>query len=640
MVRIFIPITQLLIAFVTSASLQAKTDIEVEWREVNQSSLVTQAKKYFQDKELPEVARNLSIKIDIEIDDNIVTKSVKHVLYLPNFTQAHDNGTQTIYWDQAVQKLTIYEAATVLPDLSYQRLDPKTIRVRDSDEYNTFTNNKEVLLPLAGIAGKGIIVLEYQKRTKLDDLEGIYGDMFYPVYFTQGVDSYELNFKAQESFKFSWSNSVQGLACRKNDNSLNCVGNSLEPMEYEEGMAWRDEVPFVMIAESKSWQQVSDFVRSKIDLNDHYRTEVKEKAKELVAGAESTKDQIAKLHEFASRGIRYVSMSELGHRITPHSFSHVVDNLYGDCKDKSSLLRSLLKSIGIDAYLMLVSTDRRDLDVISVPSTQYFDHMVVCFEYGEEEYCLDPTDNNTNWQSVSSWIQGRMALPLTEKAQLRTVPEEKYKWVMRYFTKTEFDSDAGVTETQERKYQGVYASTMRSGFNSLQEDERQEWLLENYNNNVSSLTSPEFELNGLEGMGSDLTVSSNTRYEPYLEADESLNSSDYDAWLRSELNSYKLEDSIYGRWVDGLYMESTAIYDVDALWSVTRVPAKLDYTHRSMSMKRKSKINAEGNVEVSTEVWVPGQFVKSGKIEDFNRRIDIFIRASSLPIKGSLKSEE
>ena len=64
----------------------------------------------------------------------------------------------------------------------------------------------------------------------------------------------------------------------------------------------------------------------------------------------------------------------------PHSAAEVLHNEYGDCKDKHTLLASMLKSVGIASDAVLIhSTHELDPDV---PSPSQFDHLITAAQIG------------------------------------------------------------------------------------------------------------------------------------------------------------------------------------------------------------------------------------------------------------------
>lgn len=94
---------------------------------------------------------------------------------------------------------------------------------------------------------------------------------------------------------------------------------------------------------------------------------------------------------FVQDEIRYfgVFLGDSSHR--PNLPEKVLDSRYGDCKDKSLLLVSLLRELNINAVPALVSTARQGGIADSLPGADVFDHVIVSFEYGGRRFFIDPT---------------------------------------------------------------------------------------------------------------------------------------------------------------------------------------------------------------------------------------------------------
>jgi transglutaminase-like putative cysteine protease len=86
--------------------------------------------------------------------------------------------------------------------------------------------------------------------------------------------------------------------------------------------------------------------------------QIKQKVADLTAGIPDPVGKIRALTEYMQRQIRYVAI-EIGiGGFQPHSAADVFNNQYGDCKDKATLLLSMLREIGVDAYYVIIDTDR------------------------------------------------------------------------------------------------------------------------------------------------------------------------------------------------------------------------------------------------------------------------------------------
>jgi hypothetical protein len=176
---------------------------------------------------------------------------------------------------------------------------------------------------------------------------------------------------------------------------------------------------------SKDRREASDAMRGKVA--------------ELVAGKASELEKIRALAEFAQRDVRYVSIQLGIGGYQPHAATEVFKHLYGDCKDKATLLGVMLKEIGIDSMPVVVNSERTHVRTDTPPSLQ-FDHVIIAIRLprnlqdksllsvagGGEERLLyfDPTDELTPLGRIRGQLQGSVGLlALADNSRLVTLPQ-------------------------------------------------------------------------------------------------------------------------------------------------------------------------------------------------------------------------
>lgn len=149
---------------------------------------------------------------------------------------------------------------------------------------------------------------------------------------------------------------------------------------------------FVKFAPSewKKWNDITkwyykDLFKPKLVIT----KKIKSLATKLTELKTDNEDKIKELYHYI-QNLRYVSIQLGVGSIQPSYPQTVLDREYGDCKDKSILLISLLKSIGITAKPVLVLTASEGVIDPDFPSWS-FNHMIVKAEADGVEYWLDPT---------------------------------------------------------------------------------------------------------------------------------------------------------------------------------------------------------------------------------------------------------
>jgi tetratricopeptide (TPR) repeat protein len=182
--------------------------------------------------------------------------------------------------------------------------------------------------------------------------------------------------------------------------------------------------PTVQLTTFKSWDEVGQWYagleRDRIVPDDRVRAKVQE----LVQDRATDRDKIQALYEFVARNFRYVSLSLGQSRYQPHAASDVLANQYGDCKDKHTLLSSMLLAAGLRAYPALMNSSRKiDPDV---PSPAQFDHVITAIQSGGETLWADTTAEVAPFRLLAPSLRDKKALviPANAPARLETTPAE------------------------------------------------------------------------------------------------------------------------------------------------------------------------------------------------------------------------
>lgn len=110
-----------------------------------------------------------------------------------------------------------------------------------------------------------------------------------------------------------------------------------------------------------------------------------------LAKLENDEARVRKALEYVQNEIRYLSLSlgESSHR--PAQPDEVLQRRFGDCKDKSLLLVSLLRQLNIEAYPVLINSSGHPALDKKLASPTLFDHAIVVVRLAGKEYYLDPT---------------------------------------------------------------------------------------------------------------------------------------------------------------------------------------------------------------------------------------------------------
>lgn len=156
--------------------------------------------------------------------------------------------------------------------------------------------------------------------------------------------------------------------------------------------------------------------------------ELSQKARELTAGKPDFDAKARALSSFLQTDVRYVAI-EIGiGGYQPHPAGDVFRARYGDCKDKATLLSTMLHEVGIESNYVLIDTHRGIVNpglssphfnhailAIEIPSGTTGDHYqsVVKSKNGKDYLIFDPTDPYTPMGDLRGDLQDTYALLVT-----------------------------------------------------------------------------------------------------------------------------------------------------------------------------------------------------------------------------------
>jgi len=236
----------------------------------------------------------------------------------------------------------------------------------------------------------------------------------------------------------------------------------------EEDMPPREEVCFnIYMTTAPDWNTCISRWKKLIAGKTDPDEVIKQKAKELTKSLKSWSDKVKEIFDYVKTEITFVHISLDKAGYEPAPAYEVFKNRYGDCKDKSTLLISMLRAVGIKAYYALVVTkDSGDL-VEEIPTIYQFDHCIVAVEKEGGGYLfLDPTAKFYPFGHLPYNVQGQKVLVVREKdfliSQVPTADPWENLCVKRQFI--EIKPDGSIRGRFTIEAYGNYEALFRSIF--------------------------------------------------------------------------------------------------------------------------------------------------------------------------------
>lgn len=175
-----------------------------------------------------------------------------------------------------------------------------------------------------------------------------------------------------------------------------------------------------------SWKKVSVWKEQLTEKSAVVTPEITTYVQQIAPGNLPEAVRIQALAEAAQK-IRYISVQmnlSRGGGYTPHTAEFVHRKKYGDCKDKSNYLRTLLKAAGFDSYMVSIHSGDPDFARPEWPSPFQFNHAILAIRVSDQfkapaafDYpgigrlvLFDPTDEDVTFGYIPDHEQGAFAL--------------------------------------------------------------------------------------------------------------------------------------------------------------------------------------------------------------------------------------
>jgi tetratricopeptide (TPR) repeat protein len=177
--------------------------------------------------------------------------------------------------------------------------------------------------------------------------------------------------------------------------------------------------PDVQISSFQSWEEVGRWYWNLQKDRIEPTPAIRAKAAELTKGMTDDAAKLRALYSFVSTQYRYIGIAFGIGRYQPHAADDVLTNNYGDCKDKHTLLASLLQASGITLHPALISSSWK-LDP-EVPSPAQFDHVIGYLPQGKDSAWLDTTPEVAPLGYLVTPLRDKQALVMSGEKSIQFV---------------------------------------------------------------------------------------------------------------------------------------------------------------------------------------------------------------------------
>ena len=187
-------------------------------------------------------------------------------------------------------------------------------------------------------------------------------------------------------------------------------------LELEEGMPHINNIaPRLRYSSIAGWDDVYTWYKELAKGRYTPDADIEEKVRQLTSDLKTDEAKIRAIYHFVASNIRYVGI-ELGQSAYQPSYATEVFRMqYGDCKDKTTLLISMLDLAGIKAYPCLISMSPHERVGTALPFLSQFDHMIAAIPASTNTYIwLDATAATCSYGDLPYSTQGRTGFLISD----------------------------------------------------------------------------------------------------------------------------------------------------------------------------------------------------------------------------------
>lgn len=248
-----------------------------------------------------------------------------------------------------------------------------------------------------------------------------FADYFGEVVYMQSTEpvfrsDYVLITPKSRTFYFNQPN-VPGLTRRTDDKGDKRIFRfsaaevpALETEPMQPPLA--ESLGHVHVSTYKSWDDMGRWYWGLVKDQFAADDEVRRRALEITKGLTTEREKVRAVYDFVVQKTRYVALEFGIHGFKPYRCAQIFARGFGDCKDKATLIVSMLKELGIPATIVILRTGMRGDFETEPASLAPFDHAIAYVP--SLDLYLDGTAEFTGSTELPTMDRGALALQINE----------------------------------------------------------------------------------------------------------------------------------------------------------------------------------------------------------------------------------
>jgi tetratricopeptide (TPR) repeat protein len=264
--------------------------------------------------------------------------------------------------------------------------------------------------------------------------------------------------------------------------------------------------PVIRFSTGSSWKAVATAYAEIVDAQ-IATSDIEADVREIVGKATDRDEILDLLLAYLRKNVRYTGIEFGDQSLIPSTPAETLERRFGDCKDKSTLLVAMLRSLGFKANVALLRTGTsNDVDP-ALPGVGRFNHAIVHLP-GTPEVWIDPTSRFARAGELPGGDRGRLALIAdTATTDLHRTPDRvSSENVRKEYREVVLAHEGSAEITETSTVTGWIARSYRESFSGEAKTQLQEQLEDYVKGQYRAESLKDFEVSGVDDPTQPMTI--------------------------------------------------------------------------------------------------------------------------------------
>jgi len=323
-------------------------------------------------------------------------------------------GDFDISYTPPFEDVRFLDCEVLRPDGTLARLDPDAIREEREESIAEYQRDRRKFFSLPGVVPGAILHVRHRSEWQTFPLP--HASLEIPIGRELEALSVAIDVTVPKDSPFHFA--LEKIEAADPAIKQGSYGTTYSwkfenlPAPVQEQLSPPRRSPRLLISTFLDWTDFANWYGRICKLTDAPGPELTAKAVELAGQSRNDRDKVSAVYNYVA-GLRYVAVPLGVNSFRPHAATNVLQNQFGDCKDKANLFNALLRALNIEAHLVLLPRFSQAYD--NLPGLA-FNHAISQVWLEGKPVWVDTTDDVCRFGLLPPGDPGRKVLVVDGKS--------------------------------------------------------------------------------------------------------------------------------------------------------------------------------------------------------------------------------